>query len=291
MILVCAASGRIGRRVLKHLITSENSDQVVAGARVNPQGVDANFRIVNYDDVNGMVKAFEGVERVVFIPSFADTDRRAMQGRNVVAAAERAGVSQILFIGIMDTRLDSPLPFARAYGEMESALLNSPVPAVILRTSMYTDNLAEQYPVWLKTGQLVTCAGSGRVSYVSRDDIAASIVGVLRDPVDHHRNRIYKLTGPEALSYADVAGLINELHGSDIKLVNVNCSEFADRLKDIWGVAYEGIEHVARVTPLFQTVFRQGMMSDVTSDVLNLSGRSPESAQSWLGRHQLNQPM
>ncbi|QIB64967.1 NAD(P)H-binding protein [Kineobactrum salinum] len=271
--------------MLDLLVNGGTGDQVVAGARMQPEGVDAPFRVVDYDDVEGMVKAFDGVQRVVFIPSFADTDKRAWQGRNVVAAAERAGASQIIFISIMDTRLDSPMPFARAYGEIESALTNSSVPAVILRTSMYTDNLAEQYPMWLKTGQLVTCAGDGRVSYVSRDDIAASIVAVLQEAVERHGGKTYTLTGPEALGYADVASLINELYGAKIKLVDVEREEFASRLKEIWGVAYGGLEHVARVTPMFQTVFKQGLMSEVTSDVLRLSGRPPESARTWLTRH------
>lgn len=286
MIIVCAASGRIGRRVMDLLVNSDLGDQVVAGARTQPEGINAPFRIVDYDDIDGMVKAFDGIERIVFIPSFADTDKRAQEGRNVVEAAERAGASQIIFISIMDTRLDSPMPFARAYGEMEFTLTNSSVPAVILRTSMYTDNLAEQYPMWLKTGQLITCAGDGKVSYVSRDDIAASVVGVLQDPIERHSSKTYTLTGPEALGYAEVAALINELFGAEIKLVDVEREEFASRLKDIWGVAYGGIEHVARVTPMFQTVFKQGMMSEVTSDVLTLSGKPPESARAWLQRHQ-----
>lgn len=289
MIIVCAASGRIGQRVLQLLAAQADHLNIAAGAR-NPvaEGAgswDGEFRLVDYDDLAGMIKAFAGAERVVFIPSFADTEQRATQGRNVVRAAEQASIEQIVFVGIMDTRKDSPLPFARAYGEIEEALNQSPVSTVILRTSMYTDNLAEQYAMWLKTGQLVTCAGNGKISYVSRDDIAASIVGVLSTPIEAHNNRVYTLTGPEALSYEQIATLINELFDTNIQIINVEREEFAKRLKEIWGVAYDGIEHVARVTPLFQTVFKQGLMSAVSSDVEELSGKKPESVRDWLMRH------
>ncbi|MEM9750297.1 MAG: NmrA family NAD(P)-binding protein, partial [Pseudomonadota bacterium] len=240
---------------------------------------------VDYDDLDSLINAFSGVERVIFIPSYADTDQRAEQGRNVAKAAEAARVRQLIFVGIMDTRADSPLPFARAYGEIEDALSASGAPAVILRTSMYTDNLEEQYPMWLKTGQLITCAGDGKISYVSRDDIVASIVGVLSSSISDYAGKTFQLTGPEALSYDDVAVIINDVFNASISVQQVEREDFADRLKEIWGVAYKGSEHVARVTPLFQTVFKQGLMSPITDHVRQLSGRAPESARSWLESH------
>ena len=290
MILVCAAMGRIGSRTIDRLINDHRFQEVVAGVRdvekchdLKPRGVDV--RAVDYDDVSGLESAFEGVERVVLIPSFADTEQRAQQGRNVIQAAENVGVKQIVFIGIMDTRSDSPLPFAHAYGAIETALSESNVGWTVLRTSMYTDNLAEQYPVWLESGKLLTCAGDGKVSYVSRDDISASIIGVLAASIEEHAGKVYTLTGPRALSYQDVCEVINEFFDAQVKVEHVNVDEFADRLRQIWGVAYPETEHVARVTPLFQTVFKQGMMSEVTDHVERLTGSAPEDFLNWLERN------
>ncbi len=290
MLIVCAANGRIGRRLVSLLSDGPAPGPIVAGVR-DPATADTDFgeavalKRVDYDSVEGMQETFAGAERVVFIPSYADTDQRAQQGRNVVAAAEAAGVKQLLFVGIMDTRHDSPLPFARAYGQIEDAIRGSSLSWVILRTSMYTDNLAEQYPMWLDRGELVTCAGDGAISYVSRDDIAASLAGVLSEPIETHSGNTYTLTGPEALTYADVAARIESRFNTSITVSDVSVDEFGDRLRQIWGLAYDGIEHVARVTPLFQMVFKEGLMSAVTDDVERLSGHAPETVEHWLARH------
>lgn len=80
-----------------------------------------------------------------------------------------AGVQHIAFVSIMDTRPESSLSFATCYEKTERTLFESGLGATIFRPSMYTDNLLEQIPMWLKTGELVTCAGEGKISYVCRD--------------------------------------------------------------------------------------------------------------------------
>lgn len=246
---------------------------------------DIELRRTDYDDPGSLRESFDGAERVLFIPSFADTERRKAQGLNVIDAASACGVKQLVFIGITDTRPDSPLPFAHAYGAIEIALAESSLEWTVLRTSMYTDNLQEQYPLWLERRELVTCAGDGRIAYVSRDDIAASAVGVLTSPVGLHAKRIYVLTGPEALSYDEVGALISELFDTAIEVKHVSVEEFTDALRQIWGLAYEGAAHVVKVTPLFQRVFKEGMMGEVTDHVEQLSGRPPEDVRTWLQRH------
>ncbi len=290
MILVCAATGRVGSRVVERLLPKLDKNAVVAGVRDpraggRPGAAGVSTRLVDYDDPAGLDAAFLGVQRLVFIPSFADTEQRTAQGLNVIAAAEKAGVGQLLFVGIMDTRSDSPLPFAHAYGAIERALRESSLNWTVLRTSMYTDNLEEQYPMWLERGELVTCAGDGKISYVSRDDIAASIVGVLTASIELHGKTVYTLTGPAALSYDEVGAIVNEVFAAHIHVKHVTLEEFTAGLREIWGLAYDGVDHVARVTPLFQQVFREGMMSEVTRHVEQLSGRAPESVEHWLRRH------
>ena len=113
MNLICAAKGRIGSRVIETLCKKGKANNVIAGVRdvndadeLNSKGVQT--RQVEYTDPQGLVKAFEGIERVVFFPSHDDTEERQQQGINAIRAAENAGVSQFIFISIMDTRLDSP---------------------------------------------------------------------------------------------------------------------------------------------------------------------------------------
>ena len=79
--------------------------------------------------------------------------------------------------------------------------------------------------------------------------------------------------------------MINRHFDAQVEVVQVSREEFGEKLREIWGVAYPGNEHVARVTPLFQTVFKQGMMSEVTNHVEILAGVAPEDFPNWLVRN------
>ncbi len=288
MILVCAASGRIGAKVIEFLGSSASGNKIVAGVRdvekhsyLLTEGI--LVRKVDYDEVASMVSSFEGVEKLLLIPSFAPTDKRLSENLNVIEAAKRAGVKHISFISIMDTRSDSPLSFAKCYGKTEEALAESGIKSAVFRTSMYTDNLHEQIPTWLKTGELVTCAGEGKISYVSRDDIAASIAAFLIRPQPESDYTTYTLTGPDALSYRDVAKIVNSIYGTSISMSHVTENQFRDTIKEIWGLSYGGkLEYILEQTAKFQVVFSEGVMSKVTEDVETLSGRKPQDVKSWL---------
>jgi uncharacterized protein YbjT (DUF2867 family) len=85
------------------------------------------------------------------------------------------------------------------------------VPHTILRDNLYMDFL----PMLAgRDGVIRGPAGDGRVSAVAQDDIADVAVAVLTDPVPHD-GVTYDLTGPEALSLAEVAGALTKASGTD----------------------------------------------------------------------------
>ena len=59
-------------------------------------------------------------------------------------------------------------------------------------------------------------AGDGRAAVVSHADIARAAVAVLLDP-HAHAGRTYDLTGPEALTFAEMAAVISEVSGRDVR--------------------------------------------------------------------------
>ncbi|WP_017574611.1 Rossmann-fold NAD(P)-binding domain-containing protein [Nocardiopsis kunsanensis] len=59
--------------------------------------------------------------------------------------------------------------------------------------------------------KIVSATGTGRVAFVAADDIADVAVAALIDPVPHNTDHI--ITGPEALSYDEVAAILGEVTG------------------------------------------------------------------------------
>ena len=112
-------------------------------------------------------------------------------------------------------------------------------------------------------------AGDGRAAVVSHDDIARAAVAVLSDPVAHV-GRTYDLTGPEALSFAEMATVIREVTGRDVSFHDETIEEaYASRRAwdapqwqyDAWVSTY--------------TAIAAGEVEAVSDDVRRITGRAP----------------
>jgi uncharacterized protein YbjT (DUF2867 family) len=119
-------------------------------------------------------------------------------------------------------------------------------------------------------------AGEGRVAAVSRDDIAASAVAVLLDPTPH-AGLTYDLTGPEALTFAEIAAILTARTGRPVTYHDETLEEaYASRRRweapqwqyDAWVSTY--------------TAIARGEMAGVTDHVERLTGRPPIGLTAYL---------
>jgi len=89
-----------------------------------------------------------------------------------------------------------------------------------MRNSQYGDAMAEnQAAIAITTGKSIGNAGDGRVAFIARDDVAA-VAAALVSGVGE-RNRAYDVTGPESVSWNDVAALVAELSGAKVEVVDL----------------------------------------------------------------------
>jgi NAD(P)H dehydrogenase (quinone) len=94
---------------------------------------------------------------------------------------------------------------------------------------------------------------------------------------DGHEKTAYDITGPEAVTQAELAALITELTGTPIELVDLTDDAYFDHLLDS-GVPQE----VADVMSSFGEATREGFLGKVTTDVLDLTGKPPASLRDVL---------
>lgn len=91
-ILITGATGHFGRDAINHLLKqnfpAKNISALVRDASkagdLQEKGIDV--RTGDYEDYNSLVKAFEGVDKLLFI-SGSDVIKRVQQHQNVVKAA------------------------------------------------------------------------------------------------------------------------------------------------------------------------------------------------------------
>ncbi|QCJ00928.1 SDR family oxidoreductase [Agrobacterium larrymoorei] len=273
---ISGASGHLGKTVIAKLLQRGGEHEVVAISRTPegaPDGVQSRYG--NYDEPDGLREAYAGLDRLLLIPS-ADLEpgKRAVQLVAAIDAARRSGVPHIVLMSAAGTKRASDAELGSGYWKGEQHLIVSAHDWTILRMSYYAEALADEARASL-AGGVLTGLAENRVSFVSRDDVAAAAAGILVS--DGHDGAIYHATGEQPVSGAERAALIAEITGRPINFLVLP----EEKLHA--GLSQAGLpEPVVNAVIDIQKSFIRGAFDIVTGDVERLSGRPPKGLRDIL---------
>lgn len=276
-LMVSGTGGHLGRRVVELLL--EKGQDVVAGSRDIGRIADlgargAELRGVDFADPASLPEAFAGIDRLLVISTDVLDENRVRFHANAVAAAVAAGVGRIVYTSMANPEPGSPIPFAPDHYRTEEAIRASGMSHTILRNTWYTENLLQSLPQVLASGRWVTAAGEGRVAHVTREDCAQAAAGALAAA---DAKGVLTVTGPAALTTAELAAIASDLTGRPVAVVNVSDAEYAAGLR-----AAQLPEPVVQLIVAFDANTRAGRIGEVTDAVEALSGRKPQSVRDFL---------
>ncbi|MEA3411158.1 MAG: NmrA family NAD(P)-binding protein [Pseudomonadota bacterium] len=146
----------------------------------------------------------------------------------------------------------------------------------IVRASWFFQNFSESFMLeGILSGELVLPAGDTVEPFVDADDIADVVVAALTEP--GHRNRLYEVTGPRALTFAQCIKAISEALGRPIKYTSIPVDEYINALREEG--APEDLQWLLR--ELFTVVF-DGRNRHVMSGVEEALGRPPSDFKTYV---------
>ena len=221
MIGVAGASGGLGGRVAARLAARGVEQRLIVRdpSRAPSHPGAAVVQGGDYGDGDAMRRAFDGVE-ILFLPSAGEHPDRVSLHRSAVDAAAAAGVGRLVYTSFVGAAPDCVFTFARDHFHTEEHIRASGVGFTFLRDSMYL----EYVPFFASAeGVIQGPAGDGRVAAVARDDIADVAVAALLDP--QHEGRTYEVTGREALTLAEAAGILTRHSGREVRYVEETIEE------------------------------------------------------------------
>jgi uncharacterized protein YbjT (DUF2867 family) len=255
---VIGATGKTGRRVADRLEAERRTVRRLA------RGTQPAF---DWSEPDAWPAALAGLDRlyVAFVPDLAapgSSDAIA----HLAEVARAAGVQRIV---LLSGRGEDG---ARA---AEDVLLASGVDSTIVRASWFSQNFTEgMLADSVAAGFVAIPAGERLEPFVDADDIADVAVEALTG--EGHQGRVFEVTGPELLGFADVAALLTELRGHPVAYVPVTLDEFHAAIE-----AEEGPEAAELLTELCREVF-DGRNESLTHGVREALGREPRSLREVL---------
>jgi uncharacterized protein YbjT (DUF2867 family) len=284
MILVTGATGTIGSEVFRRLdVAGERPrafvrDPQLARARLG----DPIRHVVGDLDRRETVEAgLDGVDRVFLLTR--QSVRQPDQERNVIDAGVRSGARHVVKLSVFRAGERSPLQIARQHREMERALEESGLGHTMVRPVFLMQNLIGM----VREGAIHTAAGEGRVAMVDARDVAAVSVDALTNC--RCEGKTYTLTGPQALSFDEVAEILSEQTGKRIRHVRVAPDDVRNALRR-GGVEAWFAEDMAKL----QSMLAAGYEDLVTDDVRSVTGTSPctlaEFGRDFADRFQAQHP-
>jgi NAD(P)H dehydrogenase (quinone) len=279
-IVITGASGHLGREVAEQLIERVPPSEVILATRRPRSLADlaergADVRHADFDEPGTLGPAFGGGSRMLLV-STDQMGRRVDQHRAAIDAAAAAGVRHVVYTSLTNPVAGHPTGIvADENRETEEMLERSGLAWTVLRNAAYAELQVPLGALAVTFGKLVTNAGDGRIAPISRRDCAAAAVSVLT--TDGHEGRTYEITGPEALSQADIAALFAEVSGRPVQVV-----EMADR-KMVRGLMRIGTpKAVARAISDLGIATREGYFDLVDGAFEALTGRRPATLRDVL---------
>ena len=160
----------------------------------------------------------------------------------------------------------------------EQAVRETGADLTILRSTWFMQNFSEDYMLeHVLSGEIRLPAGDVPTPFLDADDIADAAVAALTE--DRHVGKLYELTGPRSLTFAEVAAEIAEAAGREIRYLPVSLEEHAAE------AAAHGVpaEVVDLLTYLFSEVV-DGRNANTTDGVQRALGREPRDFRDYAQR-------
>lgn len=236
MIAITGANGQLGSLIIDHLPKSISPGTILPVVREQDKGLPfkkkgMEVRVANYADLRSYLKALEGVKVLIQISTTSVGEQGIKEEMNVVSAAKANGVEHILYTSSLAPSLNHQFQGATQAYSTESEIKLSQIPYTFFRNSLYMEVIPRLVdPTCLEKGILPYPAGNGRISFVSRADIAETIARVAIHAEDH-KNQAYEITGLQSFTFSELADQLQKVKPRTFKYLDISIGEYQDTLR------------------------------------------------------------
>ena len=273
-LLITGATGDVGSRVVKRLLECGERPRVFvrdAGKARDFFGNGVDVFTGDLSERASLKPALEGVDALFLVNSGPEIPRR---DADAARAAKEVGVKHLVKLSSLD--VEQGLAIGAWHEQGEAAIRAEGIPFTFIRPTGFMSNLLAWALPIRNEGIVRSSTGDGRRPFIHSDDIAAVAVEALT--TGQYEGQSLSITGPEALSFAEVAARIGEAIAKELRFETISDEEAGGRYAAATGApTVETEAHVA----LWRAI-REGRLGRVTDTVQRVLGRKPIALDQWL---------
>jgi ergot alkaloid biosynthesis protein len=269
LILVTGGGGKTARRVASQLAERGLEHRVASRSATGPGSVRFDWTLPQTHDA-----ALDGATAVYLVapPGVAEPLPVMLP---FLQRALKKGVTRFVLLSASALEENGPV-----MGAVHGWLRVNVPSWIVLRPTWFMQNFSEQQhlPTILADGAIYSATTDGRVSFIDAEDIAAVAVVALTQP--GFASGDFILTGPDCLSYDDVAALISTAAGREIQHRRLSAEDLTE-----WFIKGGMPGSFAPALAAMDTAISLGAEDRTTQDVFNITGRPPGSFREFAARN------
>jgi uncharacterized protein YbjT (DUF2867 family) len=278
LFLVTGATGRTGAGVVRNLRAAGEEVRILVRdgdkAAATFEGLDGVEMVAGaFDDKAVQAKAFNGVG-VAFLALGSSPDQVRLE-KAIIDSAVQAELPHLVKLSSIATSHESALFVGRLHAEIEDHLVASGLPHTLIRPSSYVNNLLYAAKSVAAENSWSGAVSTGKVAYIDIRDLSEAAALVLRNPPLH--GKTYDLSGPDAYTFPEIAGLLSRILGHEVTYVPVPPN---DRLSALLGNGFS--QWFAELLLSLETSAEAGQIGTVTTTLTELLGHELRTVEEFL---------
>jgi uncharacterized protein YbjT (DUF2867 family) len=279
MILLTGATGKTGSETAKALIAKGVKARALVRSAEKAAALQAagiELVIGDVTDRESVRKALAGVTRLFLL--MPNSQHQLELEKQVVDLAKAAGVRHVVKMSSMEAVADAASPIPQAHWAAEEYIRASSLAWTMIKPNFFMQNLLGSAKSIKEKQSFALPMGEGRTAMADARDIGAVAAEALSGA--GHEGQGYEITGPELLSFHQVAERFSTVLGTKVSYIPVDPGAYHEILKKVLTNEW----HANAVSALFREI-AEGESPQVTDTFKRLMGRDPISLERFIRDH------
>ena len=279
MILLTGATGKTGSATAKAL----NEKGITFRALIRNEEKSGDIESLGGEVVIGSIENKEAVDQsmgdvetaLILLPN---SENQLSLEKQLVDSAKQAGAKRVVKMSSIEATPDATSPIPKLHLESEEYIKQSGLNWTMIKPNFYMQNLLASAGTIKDQGKIFLPMGEGKTGMIDTTDVGKVLAKVLSE--DGHESMNHEITGPEILSFNEVAEIFSKGLDKQVDYVDVPLAAYKETL----GQFLTNQWHLDAVIDLFKGI-ADGGIEEKTDTYSELMGESPKSLSEFISEN------